>query len=54
MAELLFALGVPLRRQVLLKVSLSIAAALCLAIDLGLVAFFAFVSPEKDKDCVRQ
>ncbi|CAB3226422.1 unnamed protein product [Arctia plantaginis] len=49
-AELLFALGVPLRRQVILKVFLSIATGLCLAIDLALVAFFASISPDKDKD----
>ncbi|XP_075991168.1 uncharacterized protein LOC142986535 [Anticarsia gemmatalis] len=42
-AELLSTLGVPLRRQVLLKVCLSAATAICLLLDLSLLPIFFFI-----------
>ncbi|PZC72597.1 uncharacterized protein LOC110381398 [Helicoverpa armigera] len=46
-AELLFALGVPLRRQVIIKVCLSAVAAIALMLDLALVPIMTVVKKEK-------
>ncbi|XP_035434707.1 uncharacterized protein LOC118265720 [Spodoptera frugiperda] len=48
-AELLFALGVSLRRQIMIKVILSAAAAICLMLDLALLPIISFINtgPEK-------
>ncbi|KAH9632119.1 hypothetical protein HF086_002626 [Spodoptera exigua] len=48
-AELLLALGLPLRRHIMIKVFLSAAAAICLMLDLALLPIMSFINKGSEK-----